>query len=53
MAPAVKKSEGRVDWLLPARRLYDRLRAFTPWPGLFFDLEKRQVKILAAAVAQE
>lgn len=53
LAPAVKKSEGRVDWRLPARRLYDRLRAFTPWPGLFFDLEKRQVKILAAAVARK
>jgi methionyl-tRNA formyltransferase len=51
-APAVKKSEGRVDWRLPARRLHDRLRAFTPWPGLFFDLEKRQIKILAAAVSR-
>jgi methionyl-tRNA formyltransferase len=52
-APAVIKSEGRVDWRLPAQRLYDRLRAFTPWPGLFFNLEKRQVKILGAGVSKK
>jgi len=52
LAPAIKKSEGRVDWRLPAQRLYDRLRAFTPWPGLFFDLEKRQIKILNAGVSR-
>ena len=52
-APAVKKSEGRVDWQLPARQLYDHLRAFTPWPGLFFDLEKRQIKILGAALSRK
>jgi len=51
LAPAVKKSEGQVDWRLPAQRLYDRLRAFTPWPGLFFSLEKRQIKILNARVS--
>lgn len=53
LAPAVKKSEGRVDWQLPAQRLYDRLRAFTPWPGLFFSLEKRQIKILNAGVSRK
>ena len=51
LAPAVKKSEGRVDWRLPAQRLCDRLRAFTPWPGLFFSLEKRQIKIINARVS--
>ena len=47
-APPLDKKEGRVNWQLPAQRLYDRLRAFTPWPGLFFHLEKQQVKILSA-----
>ncbi|MCJ7525122.1 MAG: methionyl-tRNA formyltransferase [Candidatus Aminicenantes bacterium] len=51
LAPAVKKSEGRVDWRLPAQRLCDRLRAFTPWPGLFFSLENRQIKIINARVS--
>lgn len=51
LAPAIEKAEGRAGWQLPARRLYDTLRAFTPWPGLFFLLEGQQVKVLAAAVS--
>ncbi len=50
-APAIEKGEGRANWQLPARRLHDTLRAFTPWPGLFFLLEGQQVKVLAAAVS--
>ncbi len=52
LAPALEKKEGRANWQLPARRLYDTLRAFSPWPGLFFQMEKQQVKILVAAVSQ-
>ena len=53
LAPAIEKREGRANWELPARRLYDTWRAFTPWPGLFFHLpEGQQVKVLAAGVPQ-
>ncbi|HEX7501775.1 MAG TPA: methionyl-tRNA formyltransferase, partial [Acidobacteriota bacterium] len=51
-APPLDKKEGRVSWQLPARRLYDCLRAFTPWPGLYFQMESHQVKILSAGVSQ-
>ena len=53
LAPALEKKEGRANWQLPARRLFDTLRAFTPWPGLFFQMEKLQVKVLAAVVSQQ
>ncbi|MGE5341507.1 MAG: methionyl-tRNA formyltransferase [Candidatus Omnitrophota bacterium] len=33
-APAVRKEEGRVDWHLTAQQIYNRFRAFHPWPGL-------------------
>jgi len=52
-APAIEKKEGRANWELPARRLYDTLRAFTPWPGLFFHIEAQGVKVLGAAVSQQ
>ena len=52
-APPLKKEEGRVNWQLPSRRLHDTLRAFTPWPGLFFHLESQQIKILAASASQK
>ena len=34
-APKVEKSEGAVQWSEPARRIYNKFRAFDPWPGLF------------------
>jgi methionyl-tRNA formyltransferase len=34
-APKIKKEDGRIDWRLPARAIWNRVRAFTPWPGAF------------------
>jgi methionyl-tRNA formyltransferase len=34
-APKIKKENGRIDWNLPAKTIWNRLRAFTPWPGAF------------------
>jgi methionyl-tRNA formyltransferase len=48
-APRIRKEDGRVDWSLPARRLHDRLRAYTPWPGLTAELTGAPLKIVAAA----
>jgi len=34
-ARKITKEDGRIDWRLPARAIWNRLRAFTPWPGAF------------------
>jgi methionyl-tRNA formyltransferase len=34
-ARKIEKDDGRLDWNQPARVLWNRLRAFTPWPGAF------------------
>jgi methionyl-tRNA formyltransferase len=34
-ARKIVKEDGRLDWTLPARALWNRVRAFTPWPGAF------------------
>jgi methionyl-tRNA formyltransferase len=34
-AAKIKKEDGRVDWNLSAKKIWNRLRAFTPWPGAF------------------
>jgi methionyl-tRNA formyltransferase len=34
-AAKIKKEDGQVDWNLPAEQIWNRLRAFTPWPGAF------------------
>lgn len=35
LAPLLEKEDGRINWLLPAQTIYDRMRGFTPWPGAF------------------
>ena len=47
-APLIRKEDGRVDWSLPALRLYNLLRAYTPWPGLTARLRGEPVKLLEA-----
>lgn len=34
-AAKIKKEDGRIDWNAPATKIWNRLRAFTPWPGAF------------------
>jgi methionyl-tRNA formyltransferase len=34
-ARKITKEDGRLDWTQPARSLWNRVRAFTPWPGAF------------------
>ena len=34
-APILKKEDGRIDWGLPAAKIYNRMRGFTPWPGAY------------------
>jgi methionyl-tRNA formyltransferase len=34
-APKIKKEDGHIDWNQPAGKIWNRLRAFTPWPGAF------------------
>lgn len=42
-APKIRKEDGQIDWTLPAQTIWNRLRAFTPWPGAFTFL-KSEVK---------
>jgi methionyl-tRNA formyltransferase len=34
-AAKISKEDGRIDWNWPAQKIWNRLRAFTPWPGTF------------------
>jgi methionyl-tRNA formyltransferase len=34
-APPLHKEDGRIDWFLPAPKIYNRIRGLQPWPGAF------------------
>ncbi len=44
----LRREDGEVDWNAPAEEIARRMRAFSPWPGLFTFLGKERVKLLAA-----
>jgi methionyl-tRNA formyltransferase len=35
VAPKIEKAEGEIDWNASAKSIYDKFRAFDPWPGVF------------------
>lgn len=41
----VRKEDGALDWTLPARELWLRVRAYNPWPGAYTMLGGEQVHI--------
>ncbi len=44
----LRREDGEVDWRAPAEEIARRLRAFSPWPGLFTFLGGERIKLLAA-----
>lgn len=52
VTPMIRRSFGEVDWTLPAQRIFDRLRAFTPWPGLYTEFRGGRLKIHGIEVVQ-
>ena len=45
-AAKITRDMGRIDWSLPATRLWNQARAFTPWPGVFTHLDGKLLKLL-------
>ena len=56
-AAKIRKEDGRIDWKLPAQVIWNRLRAFTPWPGAFTFLPAEPqpvlLKILTAEIVSQ
>jgi methionyl-tRNA formyltransferase len=50
-AAKLTREEGRLDWRRPAVELERQVRAFTPWPGAWFEHAGERFKVLAARVA--
>ncbi len=45
-APQLDKSDGIVDWRRTADEIYNRIRAYTPWPGQSSTLRGKRVKLV-------
>jgi methionyl-tRNA formyltransferase len=45
LAPPLKKEDGRIDWWLSARKIYNRVRGMQPWPGAFTSFRGKSCQI--------
>jgi methionyl-tRNA formyltransferase len=52
-APLLKKEDGRIDWTRSAQAIYNRMRAFTPWPGAFTAFRGRTVQLWGEPASKE
>ena len=47
-APMLKKSDGEINWSQSSRQIFNRVRAFNPWPGAFTRRSGSLLRILKA-----
>lgn len=50
-AEKLSKDEGLFSWSEPAMEIERKIRALNPWPGVYFRLNEKNIKILEAEVA--
>jgi methionyl-tRNA formyltransferase len=51
-ASKLERAEGHIDWQKSAVELERLVRAFTPWPGSWFEVGKERIKILSAELGE-
>ncbi len=49
-APVIKKSDGLINWHLPARRIHNLVRGLYPWPTAYTYLDGKLLKVLKTKV---
>jgi len=52
LAPILTKEDGRIDFHLTAREIWNRLRGFQPWPGAYTSFRGKNLHIWAAQPAE-
>ena len=52
LAPILKKEDGRMDFARSARDLFNRLRGFQPWPGVFTTFKSKTLQVHRAQALQ-
>jgi methionyl-tRNA formyltransferase len=47
-AAKLERTEARIQWRETAPLIHRRLRAFTPWPGLWFEAKGERLRVIEA-----
>ena len=52
-ASKIHKSEAKIDWSLPAQTIDRKIRALSPFPGAWTEINGERVKLLASKIIDE
>lgn len=52
-ASKITSDEARIDWSIPAKDIYNRIRAFNPRPGAWTTFNGKRLKLLASEVTED
>ena len=52
-ATKLTRADGRMDWRQPALELERQMRALSPWPGAWFELDGTRIKVIEARMIAE
>lgn len=53
MAPILKREDGLIDWTTSAEQIFNRRRAFTPFPGCYSYLRGQKIEMIEVAAEQD
>jgi methionyl-tRNA formyltransferase len=53
LAPILKKADGLIDFSLPATEIFNRIRGFQPWPGVYTQFRGKNLQIWKARPAHD
>jgi methionyl-tRNA formyltransferase len=52
LAPILKKEDGRIDFVLTASEIFNRMRGFQPWPGAYTVFKGKTLQVRRACLAE-
>ncbi len=52
-APMISKQDGKIDWSMDYKTLYNRIRGLTPFPSAYSSLHGKMVKISSVTLGEE
>ncbi len=47
------KEDGKIDWKESAETIERKMRAYTPWPGVWFQWNNKRIKVLKSIVSED
>jgi methionyl-tRNA formyltransferase len=47
------KEDGKINWNEPAETIERKMRALTPWPGVWFEYGEKRIKVLKSIVSED